>query len=556
MKALQRLALIGGILAFVGVGTHYLSQRPIVMEATEPEVHGQPWLRNGDAPVALVVDTSIVAANGRSGSFGKTDWSYGWFNLLLQEAPNFDILDVSQIRDTAALNRRRTIIFTRSATSGMSPGRTNWADADWWRALSDSGRTVYFELPPNEFTGWAALDDSILRLERQGQTFNQVSYLLGPDTSTLSIPCFRLRASGARFAPLAAGVTIRMAMDSAPTLVESRLGVARALVAGFDFGALAVTVQQGRPENDFSVRPRVNKRDGALPLVTADLCADSSYRNTFQPFFDQFEEVLYAIIDPQAPEPTLIDSSPRVFVMSHDEEAMGDRAVWMARQERLWGVTSSYFVIPSNMTAAGYRALDSAGVEYALHADKYSLFDRPGLPGARPIAREVSFSEQASRLISVGTDTAAHRINRNHWLTWTDRYTENFRRLAAAGVRLDCSYGPLGAEVVGYLFGTRFPFVPLDTNGFPLPILELPFLFQDDERFAVEYLDSAFALSDRDAGVINFIYHVNTMSHSPDTLVMWSWRESFRRAQNAKAPITTYERVLEAISTGPAPLPW
>ena len=70
--------------------------------------------------------------------------------------------------------------------------------------------------------------------------------------------------------------------------------------------------------------------------------------------------------------------------------------------------------------------------------------------------------------------------------------TAAFDGFVPARIKMDTSFGPNGAEEFGYLFGTGFPFYPLDERGLPLPLLEQPFLLHEQsltrerlERFLV-----------------------------------------------------------------------
>ena len=93
MKKLANIALLAGILGSLLMVVNYLSHYPIVLTPDEPELYGEPLLRNVGSEVALVVDTAEIRSAGASGSFSATDWSYGWMNLLLQEEKRIDIFD-------------------------------------------------------------------------------------------------------------------------------------------------------------------------------------------------------------------------------------------------------------------------------------------------------------------------------------------------------------------------------------------------------------------------------------------------------------------------------
>lgn len=67
---------------------------------------------------------------------------------------------------------------------------------------------------------------------------------------------------------------------------------------------------------------------------------------------------------------------------------------------------------------------------------------------------------------------------------WTNDWATTFQQLAHAKLRLDNSFGPTSGEHFGYLFGTGYPYYPIDERGLPLPVLEAPFVLHGSN---VEY---------------------------------------------------------------------
>ncbi len=561
LRLAKLILLLALILVAVAI-TNYFSFYPIHRAADEPEVFGEVFLANSSYPIALVVDTSVIRQSGKSGKFSKTDWSYGWINLLLQESRQYDVIDISELNSEENHAFRSIWIFTRSALAGSASDELSAlldSLAKGARANQSREEVVVYLEAPDTLSAKNLTVMSLLGEKVESTKYSQLTQIQLPSEFTgPTVPEFRFECDGLVASDAKSRLVTLISFDSLPVLREERRLGLRILVATFDFGQMAVTIQQGKPNDDFSVTAKIKKRTGLLPIVSSDLCADSSYYFGFTPFFDLFEHGLFALISGQVSNAPLFESSPKgAFIMSHDEEGMGDKSAWMARQEQIWGVTSATLVTPAAITEKGLSEIISAGGEVGLHIDQYSYFKRPGLPGLRPVKIEYSIIEQKKSLQALMPSPKDSKIsiNRNHWLLWSENYTGMLRKLAGAGVRLDLSYGPIGQGIAGYLFGTCFPFVPIDTNGFPLPILELPFLFQDDEDFASEYLDSIFDTTTFQSEIVNVVFHNNTMGHSPDTLLMWGWRESFQRAKDANLPIVHYTDVIEALRKQDATMP-
>ncbi|MBN4076417.1 hypothetical protein JYT16_01740 [Gemmatimonas aurantiaca] len=530
MKKLANIALLFGLFGVLLAVVNYYTKYPITISASEAEVYGEPLLRSVNCEVALIVDTSAIRLAGQSGRFSKTDWSYGWLNLLLQEEKRFDILDVLDVSNSteAPTSNNQIMIVTLSVTT----------------PLANNAQTILYELPSQPTLD--ALAPGALSIGADKQSVFSTTYGMQLELFPLSIDTSQAEALW----------DIEGHIVLARLHSTAEMGSKRTLVSGFDFGALAVRVQQGLPNDDFSVSPRITKRTGLLPLVTGDLVADSAHYERFEPFFDRFEHDYWQKITGGREQKKLFADSPHgAFIMSHDEEGIGDRAAWQPEQEQRWGVQSTVFVTPAAITQVGLQRMRNAGAEIGLHTDQYSYFERPGLPGLRPFRRVIAISDQRAHLEGLAPNNAGLHINRNHWLLWDNHYTAPLRKLAGAGITFDLSYGPLGEGLIGYIFGTAYPFVPLDTNGFPLPILELPFLFQDDERFAAEYLEQFWDTSSFSEEIVNVIFHSNTMGHSPDTLLIWAWRESFLQAKAVGLPILQYGDILEALRYQDATLP-
>jgi hypothetical protein len=175
------------------------------------------------------------------------------------------------------------------------------------------------------------------------------------------------------------------------------------------------------------------------------------------------------------------------------------------------------------------------GAELALHWQRgfYGRFlERIGWGRLRPVARELGLGGQTRVLREKAGPEARVIANRNHGLLWDPEFGATFGALAAAGYRVDSSYGPAGPLAFGYVFGTGLPFRALDRSGLPLPLHEHPFLAQDDERLSRDLLRRLLEESRaRWHQALNVIFHSQVMTRRPSAETFETWLESFALAR-------------------------
>ena len=126
--------------------------------------------------------------------------------------------------------------------------------------------------------------------------------------------------------------------------------------------------------------------------------------------------------------------------------------------------------------------------------------------------------------------------------------------IAAAGFRNDASYRA-PKDVPGYVFGSGFPFVPLDVNGRIFNILEYPVVFSSlqtqEER---EFFEAIVAASSKQTHeVITVSFSPQRYTTHPDYEIFETWQEAYRIASEHKHWITSisnYFRFSRARFTG------
>jgi hypothetical protein len=349
------------------------------------------------------------------------------------------------------------------------------------------------------------------------------------------LPLVRVNAPGA--APGDEGTAVSLGPRGTGGILLVDLPLARQLVVW----------QQGRPDDDFTIPLRHRAEAGVRFCQPNALVADAGLLDTLHPHADAWERLLAACVERARPVPRLWYFPPTfdgAWAMTHDDENFGDLSRWMTSEEKRQGAASTLYIIPQKITPRGVGDLASDGADLALHWWRGWSGDmtRPlGLFGWHPARRICSLVEQRDRLQSLGTP-APVTSNRTHALMWDAHFTRDFRRLEAAGFTLDSTYGPSGPRQLGYLFGTGFPFHPLDIDGRPFRLLEVPFLYQDDENWRPDLdetllRDSATSLHE----LLVPLYHATTMRWQPSAAVMDGYLASFASARRWNHWLTTVE---------------
>lgn len=321
------------------------------------------------------------------------------------------------------------------------------------------------------------------------------------------------------------------------------------LAVDLPFARHLLAWQQGCPADDFSIPPR-HRAEAGVPFCQPNaLVPEARLLDTLYPHADAWERLLAACVESVRPVPRLWYfpyAYDGAWAMTHDDEDFGDLSRWMTLEESRQGAASTLYIIPRRITAQGAADMAADGCDLALHwwrGWSSDLTHPVGLLGWTPLRRVWSLTEQRDRLQSLLPAGSGPVIsNRVHGLMWDSHYTRDFRRLEAAGFKLDSTYGPAGRKQLGYQFGTGFPFHPLDTDGRPFRLLEVPFLYQDDENWRPDLdeellRDSAGSLHE----LLVPLYHATTMRWTPSAEVMDGYLASFARARRWNHWVTTLE---------------
>jgi hypothetical protein len=99
---------------------------------------------------------------------------------------------------------------------------------------------------------------------------------------------------------------------------------------------------------------------------------------------------------------------------------------------------------------------------------------RYGLLGVEPVQERLSFADQLRRVKAIMGEKYAIRGARTEGGSWMRDPFAPYRVMAAQQMRYSVSYEPLPSTGLGFGFGTCQPFTPVDNNGLPFPLLEVP----------------------------------------------------------------------------------
>lgn len=564
-KILFRFLLWGGLI-FLGV-LRYFDVNPILMDQVPERLLTQEAPARSGGEVLIAVDSGRIAQSAQEGAFSQVDWSYAWINTIEQEIGPHTVLERAELR-SADLARYRYVILTHSAAAHV-------ADRDLVGHLRNyvrAGGVLVLERPS------AALREAFSADGQGGQrragAITRV-HQMAPRYADL-LKQMPLETSYVGSSGPARGATTYLSMDETPVIYRRPEERGHVITVEFNYGLQLVAMQQGRPEEDFSVRNRYPEVL-APALESNDMAMDASLLDNPTPYADLLEKYLvHQVMGDARPVVALwpfADGKQGALLMTHDEEMMGNKADWMATWEQTRGATSSNFIIPNEFfTSKGARSILGAGGDVQLHWNRpqsgQGLFEPVGVWKINPFVRAHTLKQQVEDLNALLPRGRKVMANRNHYLLWGQEWTEPFQQMAAVGLSADSTYGP-DKGCRGYLFGTGMPFWPMDVNGLPMPVQEFPLISAED----LGGVDQAWLFQrfrDSQLGyhqVINVLFHPNAYQWRPGTQLFDLWLSTYDMAEDTEHGFTTVRAlhgfwrqrrqaaILSSVRLGKTPIP-
>jgi len=465
----------------------------------EPQETGQRLTVFNQSDCLLFLDYPQIEKAARSHSFKKLNFSAGWINPLTSQVGSFSLLDISSL-SREIIQGKRLIVIPR----GVKPQAEGM---ELLKSFVEEGGILILELPDRSWDKTFAIYATPIKLKNPRFSFIHPQ-LIDRATGELLKQAPLLTDFGKLES--AQGFFTAAKVAEQPVLALRKQGSGLLVALGFDFSRAILTLQQGLPKNNLALADRGGRFWGLLE--TQDLVADKSLNDNPCPYAALLEKFLFAGVDNFSPLPRLWSfptaDSLGSLIVSHDgENQSGKKLTGMAGEEtKVWGRSTFFlFADPWNFNRKINDRLEKDGFDRELHWNRFSLTQ--------------GFDRQKTGLEKLmGEKTMACRI---HFLNWGPAYTRPFRVMQAAGIKLDSSYGPNRGK--GYLFGGSLPFNPIDVNGLPLRIYELPFLAQEDwEGADARYLTDLLARSANNYHqAIGLLYHPHKIVKTPQGRELW-----------------------------------
>lgn len=533
-------------LSVIGLGIFvYFCHHPIHIKQEAKISQGVAMALDSTSDYLVVVDDK--ALNAAPESFMEMSFSYAWVNTFQQEIGPVSVIDAQQF-PKAELGGYKIIVLTRSVSE-----RGDWAPMI--RSYLERGGNVVLEMPGEKLRALASADGKGGIRKPQTLTY---AHGLAPEfhKALSSIKLSEMTQIIGSAGPLDDSQTW-MTIDGVPVIYSKNYSAGSVITVDFDYGMLLTSLQQGRPLDDMTIR---NMR-GTPQIETEDLARldvpDMPIADILERFF------VYGVLG-QSVAVTgfwpFFDSMNGAIIVTHDEGGMGDAALWMSQYEATFQAASTLFArVPLQMTEYGVGLTDKThaelGLSFELDADDDSSAREPlGWFKFSPLWRTYNVDQQMQQLrqwMPTGSQLISSQAKDG---AWTAEYTRAFRMIAAAGFRNDASYRA-PKDSPGYVFGSGFPFIPLDVNGRVFNLLEYPVVFSSLQTQAQRSFFEAIvtASEERMHEVITVSFSPQFYTRHPDYEIFETWQESYRIASEHKHWITSisnYFRFSRARFTG------
>ncbi len=300
----------------------YLQYNPIVI-ANEPiEFKSYEISRAIKTDVAIVIDYEAI--RGQEELFSTKDWSAQWIDTFEQEIGPITVATPSSLNQSI-LERSRVLILTASVANSVPD-----PIIEKIRERVRQGMVVVLERPSGKLRETFSADGN-------GGSRKSTSISFGPsfgpnDNALKKIPLFGsfVASTGSREKS-----ETFLAYNGAPTIYSVPIGDGFALTVEFEFGKQIVALQQGRPNDDFTLE----KKDALREFFqTQDLVADPSMVGQSIPLADLLERTLVWKAIGQLTPIAAIWPFPKnadgALVFIHDDRSLGEQAFWLNKLEK------------------------------------------------------------------------------------------------------------------------------------------------------------------------------------------------------------------------------
>lgn len=465
------LLAIAALLVVVVI--YNLVDRPFVRQAEETQAEGSrpPDSTEGDV-LLLLPDVPAAPATQLS----ELDCSYGWFNALWQHYGRFATVMTRNLSPELLAGRSVVIVPRRVAESLPATGISALAGF-----VREGGKLIVEQPGP----GWEGLTGIATPKKTRAArkiTSSEGLEVHGPMRKHLpDVPLVGPLQLTPEQETWPNGPTL-LEIDGQPGVLWREEGEGSVYTILFDLGCTTTAMQQGAsdPESPFA-NPSDTLQKSSSRVLSEKL------KQAAVPYADLLERAIFGHLSRDRPLPRLWPFPGQhagALVISHPSPQDTRAAIGYAEWSRKKDGVSTVFIAADKINPSQIALLEEAnaslGLLWVRGEERPPLVETLGVGGLQPLEQELSLKEQVKRFEQL------QKPGNKNWLVsriegdlFTPDWSTTFEQLADAQVRLDNSLGPSSEEEHGYLFGTGFPFYPIDERGLVLPLLEFPFLLQE-----------------------------------------------------------------------------
>ncbi|MFB6263099.1 MAG: hypothetical protein ABEL76_05660, partial [Bradymonadaceae bacterium] len=482
------ISLLGlaGLLALIV----WIADLPWLIETDEPTIRGSrpPAARQGDV-LLLLPD----APAGSADTFGELDCTFGWYNTLWQYFGAFATALERNLSPSLLEDRRLVVVPDRVADGMPENGVQALAE------FAESGGQVLLVQPGDRWSEVAGVSPSSKTRPAESITSARGLGLSGRLRRALpEVPLAGQLTPVPATPPWPEGHSL-LTVDKRPGLTVREVGAGAVYTAQFEIGCTVTALQQGRPDSGMSFGDQTDDR----LLPTAERIAAPSMATARAPYADLLERAVLHRATELRPTPRIWSQPAHragSLLVVHPAPASPRAAFAFVDHARSHDSPTTVFAAADRWHERRGALADRAGTDVGLlwvrGSSRPKVTQRYRLGGLTLVEREQSLDRQLAQLADGAAAFDPRRVARVEGAEHHARWSRTVRQLGAAGVRVDVSYGPHGDEQFGYLFGTGYPFYPVDRRGLPVPVAELPYVLHGPS-LSIERLETFLRQSRR-----------------------------------------------------------
>lgn len=518
------------IAAFLALLLFLLDRRPFVVSADDPQANGSFQEEQVEGDVLVLVSVEETQARTRRGEFVRP---FAWVDALRQEYGPVSTVDVTNMHGELLRNYRFVIVTESAASSSKLAEQHNLLES-----YVSSGGVLMLELPQGALRSTFSADgQGGWRQPAAITAVNGVDQELS--TELMAMPLITRFIGSIR--PLD-GAQTHLAMDGAPVVYSKAMGQGRVITVDFALSAQLSAMQQGTPGDRMRVRPR---RAGQ-PIRSTDLIAAPQLFGSSVPYADVLERfVVHNVLGHSEP---LFYFWPYplggrgALLSSHQSRYVSGRPLWMSVHEREMNARTITFVASPDpqrpaVSLTEPEHVDHAALLWVVDPRDAGLQKAWGVLGLYPVIQPLTLDAQRRGLTRSFTGLRPDDVHgiRTWSGRWSDHFVEPFRIMQAHGFRYDTSYGPVPGLPQGYLFGTCQPFRPVDVDGMPFQLQEVPICFIDPSTDQdLQLVGRALRRASEAMDVVHVLTSSDAFRDAPDMRAFDAWRDMLRYAERNK----------------------